>query len=258
MEDFQKIFSALEISPKESETYFFLLRNGPKTVGMLAKKMNLPRASLYGFLEKLQKNGLVHESLKFNTKLFIAENPEKINFIFQQKKADLQKQQNLFTALLPRLKKQSFLSKFANPRFEIYEGKEGVKHVLKDMLLFENLETQAWWPISDMLKILGRDFFVYLNKKRIAQNLYTRAIWPEKKVVSIAENSFLDVGEKFLREIRVAPREVDFSMGYWIYGNRTAFISSDSESFGFIIESRELREMLLSQFEVLWKMSRKL
>lgn len=45
-------------------------------------------------------------------------------------------------------------------------------------------------------------------------------------------------------------------MGYWIYGNKVAFISSRKESFGFIIESAELVEMLRTQFEVLWKTSK--
>jgi len=258
MEAIQKILTVLQISTKECETYLFLLKNGPKTVSLLSKQMNLPRASLYGFLEKLQKKGLIHESIRLNTKLFVAESPEKINMLLQQKKANLEKEQNLFLNFLPQLKKQSFASKFSNPRFEIYEGKEGIKHVLKDMLLYDNLETHSWWPISDMLQVLGRDFFIYLNKKRVINKLYTRAIWPEQKIVSIQKNPFLGIGKKWLREIRIAPSKINFSMGYWIYGNRTAFISSDSESFGFIIESYELREMLLSQFEVLWEMSKKL
>lgn len=45
-------------------------------------------------------------------------------------------------------------------------------------------------------------------------------------------------------------------MGYWIYGNKVAFISSRKESFGFIIESAELATMLRTQFEVLWKASK--
>jgi hypothetical protein len=37
-----------------------------------------------------------------------------------------------------------------------------------------------------------------------------------------------------------------------------AFISSKKESFGFIIESKELVEMLSSQFEVIWNLSKSL
>jgi hypothetical protein len=44
-------------------------------------------------------------------------------------------------------------------------------------------------------------------------------------------------------------------MGYWVYQNKAAFISSRAEGFGFIIESRELVAMLLTQFELLWSLS---
>ena len=128
--------------------------------------------------------------------------------------------------------------------------------MLKDMLLYRDIETQAYWPIKAMVDILSPDFFRYLNKERIKNNLYTRAIWPTSQKVDIKKHPYLGVGSDFKREIRIAPKEIDFSMGYWIYKNKVAFISSRKESFGFIIESKELVDMLLSQFELIWKLSK--
>ena len=65
-------------------------------------------------------------------------------------------------------------------------------------------------------------------------------------------------GAKFKREIRIAPKEAQFSLGYWIYGNKVAFLSSRQENYGFIIQSGELVETLLAQFELLWKISKPL
>jgi len=106
-----------------------------------------------------------------------------------------------------------------------------------------------------MIGILGEEFFKKHNKERIAQNIYTRAIWPQNQRVNIQTHSYLGIGDAFLREIRIAPKEIGFEMGYWIYENKVAFVSSKKESFGFIIESRELAEMLSSQFEMVWKIS---
>ena len=52
--------------------------------------------------------------------------------------------------------------------------------------------------------------------------------------------------------------ELDFQMGYWIYENKVAFISSKKDSFGFILEGKEFAEMLSSQFEILWKLSKEM
>lgn len=248
------ILSTLGFSEEEVKIYLTLLEVGPISVGELAKKAGMPRSSLYGFLKRLCDKGLVTQSMKWEVKTFSAEPPEKIILLFQQKIEDLQKKRTLFDEVLPELKKHK-PSTFIVPKFHLYEGEEGVKHVLKDMLLYRDMETQAFWPIKDMIDILSPDFFRYLNKVRIRNNLYTRAIWPKNKVVDIKKYPYLGVGDAFKREIRIAPKEISFSMGYWIYGNKAAFISSRKESFGFIIESAELVEMLLSQFEVTWDMS---
>ena len=82
------------------------------------------------------------------------------------------------------------------------------------MLLYRDLETQAFWPISEMVEVLGKDFFIFLNQSRIRQNLYTKAIWPSGRMLDIKNNSFLGVGKEFKREIRIAPPSVECTMGY--------------------------------------------
>ena len=109
-----------------------------------------------------------------------------------------------------------------------------------------------------MVEVLGEDFFRQFNKDRIKRNIHVRAIWPSKQSLDIKKHPYLGIGEDFLREIRIAPKEIDFSMGYWIYENKVAFISSNKESFGFILEGKEFADMLSSQFEVLWKISKEL
>ena len=187
-------------------------------------------------------------------KTFAAEAPEKINLLFEQKIEGLQKQQKDYQDILEQLRQAQPVG-LMPPKFQLFEGQDGVRHILKDMLLYRNLETQAFWPIKAMVDMLSPDFFRYLNKERIKNHVYTRAIWPREQVVDVATHPYLGAGEGFLREIRVAPEGVAFSMGYWIYGSKVAFISSRKESFGFILESAELVEMLRAQFEVLWQLS---
>ncbi len=66
----------------------------------------------------------------------------------------------------------------------------------------------------------------------------------------------MGAGGDFLREIRIAPKQIDFSMGYWIYGNKVSFVSSQKSNFGFIIENQEFADMMASQFKVMWELSK--
>lgn len=257
MNSLNDILIALGFSAEEIRVYSALLEHGPTAVGALSKKLGVVRSSLYGILKRLQDGGLIAQSQRAGVKLFSAQEPEKISLLFEQRIEDLRRKQEVYNAILPtlRAKRSSSLLK---PTFQLFEGEEGMRNILKDMLLYHDLETQAFWPIKQMIDVLSPDFFRYLNKIRIESNLYTRAIWPQKQTVDVAEHPYLGVGKSFQREIRIAPPEIDCSMGYWIYGNKVAFISSRREAFGFIIESAELVELLLTQFEMIWKVSKPL
>ncbi len=239
----------------EAQAFLFLLEHGAQTAGNLAKKTGISRPSLYGFLKKLQAQGFVLESQKNGIKTFQASSQEKILAIVNERAALMEKGKSDIEKIFSQMHAGALPR---NPKFQLFEGKESVRQALNDILLHRNMETKSFWPIKTMISVLGEDFFRKLNRERIKRNIYIRAIWPEQQRVDIRTHPYLGVGEKFHREIRVAPKEIDFEMGYWIYENKVVFLSSVKESFGFIVESRELADMLSTQFNMIWKVSKKI
>lgn len=248
-------FSALNLSDWELKTYLALFENGASTAGDLAKKLGTPRSSLYGFLQHLNEKGLVEQSQKHGIKTWQANKPEAVAQLLEKHSQTLTNVHEAFLKELPELSaKQS--KDFVKPKFIYFEGKEGLQHALKELLLYRDIQTEAFWPIGEMLTLLGDDFFHDLNIKRIKRNIYTRAIWPVSREVDTVKYPALGTGEAFKREIRIAPKAVDATMGYWSFATKTTFISSSKESFGFTVESAELRQMIKAQFEVLWNASK--
>ena len=247
----------LGLDAGEIKTYLALLEFDPITAGALSKKAGVVRVTQYVVLKRLIAKGFATQSYKNGVQLFSAESPEKITLHYDEHIKMLERDRAQYQKLLPALRANQ-RQELLTPKFQIFEGADGLKNVLKDMLLYKNMETQAYWPIKKMVEILSPDFFRYHNRERIKNNLYTRAIWPKNEVVPIKTHPYLGSGEKFKREIRVAPAKINFSMGYWIYGTKAAFLSSRKESVGFIIESSELVEMLRSQFEIVWNLSKPL
>jgi sugar-specific transcriptional regulator TrmB len=248
------LLSKLGFNDQEISTYLFVLDSGEQTAGFIAQRLGLPRPSLYGYLKKLEERGVITESRKNGVKTFIATPVENIKNIFDQQIDDLKNNKAIFEKLLPEMMAGS--GKTLTPKFQLFEGRESVKNIIKDALLYRNMETESYWPIKAMMEVLGADFFKYLNKERIKRNIYVKAIWPDKQKVDIKRYPYLGVGDDFLREIRTAPKETNFEMGYWIYGNKVLFISSKKECFGFIIESAEFTEMMKSQFNHVWEISK--
>ena len=203
----------------------------------------------------LVENGLIQQSRKFDKKIWRAKSFKTIGNLIQEKINDLSKTSKFFSSLLPALEKQH-ISDFTIPVLTHFEGVEGMKQLFRDMLLYSDIDTIAFWSMKDAINFLGQEFIEYVSEERVNNRISVRAIWPKGKEVNVKKIPLLKPGKEFLREIRVAPEKLTTSMGYWVYKNKISFISSKKESFGFIVESAELANMLRKQFDVFWKMSK--
>ena len=241
---------------EEIKTFIFLLENPNQTVGAIAKKTGLTRPSVYGFLKNLQEKGLVRQSQKTGVKVFAPSPQERIAMVFDDRMKEIAQTKKAVQEAFAVIQKGN--NPTSAPRLQIFEGKKEMQHQTKDMLLHRDIEVQSYWPIKKMIEVLGEDFFREFNRERVKRNIYINVVWPKKQTVDMKKHPYMGAGGDFLREIRIAPEEIDFSMGYWIYENKVSIVSSQKSNFGFIIENQEFADMLASQFKVMWKLSKKM
>ncbi len=248
-----KLFTHLNLSEKTCRVYTRLIETGAASARQLSENLNIPRPSVYDSLKILIQNGLVTERSTENKKLFQIDDIKNLPRLLDEKINALAKQKTKLEALLPALTKQA---QTIEPKIKSYSGVKGVKQVLKDMLWYQNLETYTMWPISEMVELLGKEYLAELNRKRIRQNISIKGIWPREKAVNFKEHPYLGVGKGHLRELRFAPKEMEWNMSYWLYADKAAFISSQKEMFGFVITSAEFVELMQAQFKIIWKISK--
>ena len=123
--DKEKALKEFGLSDKESLVYLELLKLGKINLQELAKKIDLPRTTIYNTLNYLYVKGLISKIVKGNTTDFEAADPSKLMDTINQKK-------EILLSILPELeglKKQ--LSESSN--VEIYEGFKGVSTILLDI-----------------------------------------------------------------------------------------------------------------------------
>jgi len=248
--------ATIGLTEAEVNAFIFLMENPEQTAGNIARKTNISRPSLYGYLKNLQEKGLIVQSQKNRVKVFSSASKEAIDLVFSEQIKEFTGAQSAVEKMFLDIQRGN--KKVSPPKLQIFEGKKEMQHLTRDLLLHRNIESQSYWPIKSMLETLGDDFFKEFNKERVTRNIYIEAIWPEKQTVNVKKFPFMGSGGDFLREVRIAPKEIDFSMGYWIYENKVSFVSSQKSNFGFIIESKEFAEMMATQFRVMWKLSKKL
>jgi sugar-specific transcriptional regulator TrmB len=186
-------------------------------------------------------------------KIYSVSDIKNLEDIFESEIQELEKKQKNLKKIIPGL---VIKTQKLEPKIHFYAGANGIIQVLKDLLWYKNIETLTMWPISDMVEILGRDYLEELNRRRIRQRISIRGIWPANKVVDLKNHPYLGIGKEHLRQLRLAPKSMSWDMSYWLYEDKVAFISSNNESFGFIIHSQDFVNLMRTQFEVIWKLSK--
>lgn len=249
---FTKIFQELGLSDLTEKVFNELLTKGPSTAKQLADRVSIPRPSVYDHLKILMQKGLVMEKIVDGKKVFLIDDIKNIQELLGSKIKLLQEEKKKFdVSLSSLLNKVSYIE----PQIKFYSGKDGMKQVLNHIMTNRNIETELFWPMSEMMKVFGPEYLEELNAKRVQRNIYLRAIWPADKKINVKKYPYLAGDEEHLRELRFAPKDMMWNMGYWMYENRVAFLSSEKEGFGFVVHSKEFADLMRLQFEQMWKVA---
>jgi sugar-specific transcriptional regulator TrmB len=108
----------LGFKEKESEIYLTLLEYGDLNISEIFRKTKINRVSLYRILPQMISGGFISEINKENSKKFKAENPEKLEIIFQKNKLEFEKN-------IKKLKK-IYSKKKERPVIKFLEGQKGI------------------------------------------------------------------------------------------------------------------------------------
>lgn len=252
MNKLTQLLSLFDLREIEINLYEALFYGKEMGASELAKQAGVSRTSVYDLIKRLKDEGLVIESQKNGTAVFSIQPPEKLQLLLAEKEKELILAKSGLAVLQTDYLKQN---KTAKPKLQMFEGRQELQQMMKDLLLYRDITVHALWPIETITKLLTAEFMAEFHKKRAERNIALDVIWPAGQLTEIKKHSFLkDATQK--RQARVAPVGVDFSLGYSIYGNTVRFISSSKENFGFLVESAELSAMMKSQWEIIWRLSK--
>lgn len=247
-----KVFNLRQI---ERRVYEKLLSEGILGASELAKQVGISRTSVYDLLEHLIGEGLVYETQQAGIKKFGPQPPDKVALLLEERDKEIALAKESIKNLNVEYQKAA---QKVGPRLQMFEGRQELQQMMKDMLLYSNITVQAYWPIMRVVELLGPTFIKKFNEDRINQNIHIEVLWPQKQIPSSSKYPHLASGKEFKREARILPKGFDFSLGYTTYGNSVRFISSSKESFGYIMESAEFAEMVRSQFQLIWQTAKPL
>jgi len=239
------VFKKLGLSDKEIKVYLGLIKSGAISVRGLSEKVSLNRGTVYDMLKRLQEKGLASFYLQETKQKFVAEEPERLMRLVQEREERLEEIKDNFGSLIPELR--SLMEKGGNrPTSKFYEGKTGIKQILEDVLATTDLsEIKEYYiysatNVSDDINAAYPNFTKYRIRKKI-----------RVKAISLAEGG----GLSGLDERRWLGTKEDSATYSLIYNGKVAFISRDTQNkpVGVIIENNLIYDTQKLIFLQLWK-----
>ena len=230
------------LSEKEADIFILIIKSGEITASELSKKGKESRTHTYDTIDKLIKKGLITYVIKNNIKYFKAVNPKKLLDYLKEKEAKIEEEKQEILRIIPEIKKLQEVSKKDETRIEIYEGQEGLKTILNDIIR-EGKEFITWGATSK-IKDFVPDFVIerYLKereKKKIrARQLFTDSYGVLKSQVS---------------ENRKLPKEFASPTTTLVYGNKVTIWLWLEIPKVILIENRDLANSYRKHFELMWK-----
>ena len=247
----EEIFDALGFKEEEVKTYLSLMDFGACSGAELSRRMGMKKPTVYGYLDRLVAGGLATQSTQNGLKIYVPASIEQIQLIFRRKMEALRTKEKAFESIIPDLEKRFGMNLF-QPKMQMFEGHEGIRNAMSDLLNYDGAQAQVIWPIQSMLDVLSPDYLRYHNIERIRKKISYRSIWERNQGEALTFPNYLGTGERYLRYIRLAPNNFQFEMGIQIYANKVVFLSSRAESFALMIESKEIVDVQLAQFNTIW------
>jgi len=230
---------------KEAGIYLALLELGPSTVSEIARKAGINRTTGYDILEMLCAKGLVNALGEGAIKKYVAEDPQKMIGLTEEKFLLAQKEFEAVKKLVPEL--NSIFNKTEKPKVKFYEGMSGLKQVYEETLNAKEhlIGYGSAEPYFETMKDFGKNYF----KRRVAKGIHGRFIAPNTpQTQEVAKN---DKAE--LRETRLVPKEkLNIEIEVNIFDNKIIMVSFQEE-LGVIIESQKIADAQKKIFELAWE-----
>lgn len=221
------------LSGNESKVYLELLRRGSIPANDLSKKLGMDRTLAYQVLNNLIEKGLVSHIIKDGKKHFDVINPE--NLLIQVKEKE-----KFIESLIPELNRIEKIKENIQ-EINVYEGKQGLKVLLEDMIRSKDL--CVFGATGKSYDIL-RYFMPGIEKKAQKLGLKGRMI-TSHEFRGHKMTAFSDLEIRYLDAVK-SPATTT------IYEDKVAIHVLTDKPTVIIMKNKEIAESYRNYFEFLW------
>ena len=235
----------------EIKVYLALLKLGSTTTGPIAKESEVSASKVYKILDRLQKKGLVGQSIEGKIKHFKPMPPRNILDYIDERNRKFEKQKEAVEKMLPELESQQHESK--KTQTTLYEGIKAIKNfylnILNDLSAGESYYVLGATYGENRPGV--KEFYQNYHMQRVAKKIRV------KMLANFDTKGKLVPATLKLSEIRFLPQYFITNMTILFYKHRAFIFFLTEEPAGFLIESEEAVNNLKVYFDTFWKIAKK-
>jgi HTH-type transcriptional regulator, sugar sensing transcriptional regulator len=221
------------LSDKETKVYLTLLKLGSVNLQEVAKRVDLPRTTIYNTLNYLSAKGLISFIVKKGVRFYEAADPNKLLEMLDEKR-------ELVKSILPNLKmmKESITE---SSSVQIFQGSKGLFTILSDVFK-KKQQTYYFGSYSLSIEVLKH------------QPEHFRTIRLDRKIPAkivmdkLDEPTFHKKEYKKITEMRFNHSLKDFPCMIFIYGKKVALYTLKKDLVGVIISNEQVAQAMKMVF----------
>lgn len=239
------------LNDKEIIIYLSLLKYGPNTIMDLARKTEIKRSTTHNNVEELIKKGLVSQTNYGERRMVIAEDPDKLKFLLEQRKWEVSKLERSMDQIVseilqvvPKAKENSEVEA------KYYIGKEGTSLIYKEAFLAKELRSYVNLAAVAGVFPENSELFLKIQNKNRSKLMVKEIIDGSLESAEIAKKFKTHANFQF----KSAFQKLNLSaIDILIYSNKVAFVNfKDNTVTGTVITNKDYYENSVAIFEFIW------
>lgn len=235
------------LNDKEVTIYLTLLKTGPSTIMDLSRKTGIKRSTTHNNVEELIKKGLVSQTNYGERRMAVAEDPEKLKFLLEQRKWEVQKLEKNMTDIVKGIYETIPQAKDTSKvEVKYYDGSMGVKLIYKEA--FSSPELRSYVSLAEIAKVFPDNSELFKDVKN-----------KSRKVMEIVDDSeeSLKAAKEFSKDsnfkFKVSPSALNLSaVDILIFEHKVALINFKDSVRGIVIENKDYWENMKAIFDYTW------
>lgn len=225
----------------EIKVYLALAKSGSLSKTKLSVKSNVSSSKVYEISEKLLQKGLIGKIKKNGKIVYQINNPEVLLNFIEEREKRIKEEKEIVKKIIPLIK--GLENKETDSRFEIFEGNEGLKRCVNELLddVKKNEEICGFGIEAKNIGLLHQ-----YHKERTLKNIKQRLIFSNK---DIYWTDYKGKNNRFIKDIT--------DIGIAITSKKVLLVSQSKKPVTLVIEHKEFNKSFKQIFEKLWSIAEK-